>query len=211
MSDYNNKAGNAVAAINVTDDRLDTALTASNPTLYLQAIAKGSSYQITLKDANGKVISGKEIIVDFNGQTLKASTNDKGIATLTLKASKTGSLKATISFAGDNAYKASTKTATIKVTKEAAKITAKKKTFKVKKSKKYSITLKSKSGKAISKAKVILKVKGKKYTAKTNAKGKATFNLKKLTKKGKHTATITFAGDKFFNKATKKVKLTVKK
>ncbi|WP_295601998.1 right-handed parallel beta-helix repeat-containing protein [uncultured Methanobrevibacter sp.] len=210
-SNYNYKAGNAVAAINVTDDRLDTALTASNPTLYLQAIAKGSSYQITLKDANGKVISGKEIIVDFNGQTLKASTNDKGIATLTLKASKTGSLKATISFAGDNAYKASTKTATIKVTKEAAKITAKKKTFKVKKSKKYSITLKSKSGKAISKAKVILKVKGKKYTAKTNAKGKATFNLKKLTKKGKHTAAITFAGDKFFNKATKKVKLTVKK
>ena len=61
------------------------------------------------------------------------------------------------------------------------------------------------------KVKLTLKVKGKKYTAKTNSKGKATFNLKKLTKKGKYTATITYKGDKYFNKLTKKAKITVKK
>ena len=55
-----------------------------------------------------------------------------------------------------------------------------------------------------------LKVKGKTYTAKTNAKGKATFNLKKLTKKGKYTAVVTFKGNKYYNKITKKVKITVK-
>ena len=198
------------ANLTVTDDRIGTALTASNKNVYLQAIEKGNKYQITIKDESGKEIAGKEIVVVFNGQTLKATTNDKGIATFTLKAAKIGSLKAEISFAGDDAYKASSTSATIKITKEASKITAKKKTFKVKKSKKYTVTLKSKSGKAINKVKVTLNVKGKKYTA-TTKNGKAKFNLKKLTKKGKHPATITFAGNKYFNKATVKVKLTVKK
>ena len=198
------------ANLTVTDDRIGTALTTSNKNVYIQAIEKGNKYQITIKDESGKEIAGKEIVVVFNGQTLKATTNDKGIATFTLKAAKIGSLKAEISFAGDDAYKASSTSATIKITKEASKITAKKKTFKVKKSKKYTVTLKSKSGKAINKVKVTLKVKGKKYTA-TTKNGKAKFNLKKLTKKGKHPATITFAGNKYFNKATVKVKLTVKK
>ena len=51
---------------------------------------------------------------------------------------------------------------------------------------------------------------GKTYTAKTNSKGVATFKLTKLTKKGKYNAVITFAGDKYYKKATKKAKVTVK-
>jgi parallel beta-helix repeat protein len=211
VSDYYNKAGNTVATITVNDDRTASAITASDKTFYLQAIEKGSAYQVTLK-ANGATLAGKNIIVNYNGKDYKATTNAKGIATVTLKATKTGSKKATIKFTGDDAYKPVSKTTTIKVSKEASKITAAKKTFKVKaKAKKYTITLKSKSGKAISKVKVTIKVKGKKYTAKTNSKGKATFNLKKLTKKGKHTAKVSFAGNKYFNKSSKSVKITVKK
>ena len=196
----------------VTVNKVSTSLTASNKNVYVQAIAKGSKYQITLKDASGKAIAGKQIVVKLNGATYKATTNANGIATVTLKVAKAGSYKATISFAGDGIYKAASKTTTIKVTKEASKLTAKKKTFKAKaKSKKYTITLKTKSGKAIAKAKVTIKVKKKLYTARTNAKGKATFNLKKLTKKGKYNAVVKFAGNKNFNKISKKVKITVKK
>ena len=192
-------------------EKISTALTAPNKNVYLQAIAKGSAYQITLKDADGKTMAGKEIVVKLNGATYKATTDSKGIAKFTLKATKTGSLKATISFAGDDTYKAASATATVKVTKEASKITAKKKTFKAKtKTQQYAVTLKSKSGKAISKVKVTIKVKGKTYKATTNAKGKATFKITKLTKKGKHTATVKFAGDKYFNKASKNVKITIK-
>ncbi len=98
-----------------------------------------------------------------------------------------------------------------KVTKKATKITAKKATFKAKKkTKKYSIILKA-GKKAISKVKVTIKVGKKTYTAKTNAKGKATFNLKKLTKKGKYTAVIKFAGNKNYKATSTKVKITVKK
>ncbi|WP_458405748.1 right-handed parallel beta-helix repeat-containing protein [Methanobrevibacter sp.] len=198
--------------VTINDDRTATSLSASDKNVYLQAIIKGDSYQIILKDANGKALAGKEITVKFNGVTYKANTNANGVATVTLKSSKIGSLKTEISFAGDDVYKPSSKTTTVKITKEASKLTAKKKTFKAKtKTKKYTVTLKSKSGKAISKAKVTIKVKNKKFTAKTNAKGKATFKITKLTKKGTYKSTVTFAGNKYFNKVSKKVKITVKK
>ena len=58
--------------------------------------------------------------------------------------------------------------------------------------------------------KVTLKIKGKTYKAKTNAKGKAVFKIKKLTKKGKYKAVIKFKANKYYNKATKKVKITIK-
>lgn len=206
----------ANATIKVNDDRITPSITASGKTVYVQAIAKGVSYQVTLK-ANGKVIAGKDIIVSFNGKDLRATTNKYGIATVilkatvTLKANQQKSLKAVVKFAGDNVYKPVTKTATIKISKEATKITAKKKTFKVKKSKKYTITLKSKSGKAIPKVKVTLKVKGKTYYAYTKANGKATFNLKKLTKKGRYTAKVNFAGNNNFIKSSATVKITINK
>ena len=97
------------------------------------------------------------------------------------------------------------------VSKKATKIVAKKKTFKAKvKVKKYTITLKSGKN-PVKRVLVTLKVKGKTYKAKTNAKGKAVFKIKNLKKKGKYTATIKFKGDKNYNAATNKVKITVKK
>jgi hypothetical protein len=70
--------------------------------------------------------------------------------------------------------------------------------------------LKDNTGKAIKKAKVTLKVKGKTYKAKTNSKGKATFKIKKLTKKGTYKATVIFKGNKYYNKLVKKVKIKLK-
>ena len=58
--------------------------------------------------------------------------------------------------------------------------------------------------------KVTLKVNGKTFSAKTNAKGVATFKITKLTKVGKNNAVISYAGDKTYNKVSKKVKITVK-
>lgn len=209
ISDYYNKAGNTVATITVKDDRTATAITASGKTVYLQAIQKGTTLQVTLK-ANGAALAGKAIIVNFNNNKYTATTKSNGVATVTLKATSTGSKSAKITFAGDDTYKPASKTVTVKVTKEATKITAKKKTFKVKaKNKKYTLTLKSKSGSKLSGVKVSLKVKGTTYTA-TVKKGKATFNLKKLTKKGKYTAKITFKGSKYYLSSTAKPKISVK-
>ena len=58
--------------------------------------------------------------------------------------------------------------------------------------------------------KVTLKVNKKTFSAKTNKKGIATFKITNLKKKGKFTAVITYGGNKYYNKVTKKVGITVK-
>ncbi len=89
-------------------------------------------------------------------------------------------------------------------------IKASKKSFKAKsKVKKYTITLKS--GKTpVKKVQVSIKIGKKTFKAKTNAKGKATFKIKKLTKKGKYSAVIKFKGNKAYKASSKKVKITLK-
>ena len=64
--------------------------------------------------------------------------------------------------------------------------------------------------KVIKNAKVTIKVNKKTYTAKTNKKGVATFKINKLTKKGTFKATITYKGDSYYNKLTKKVNIKCK-
>ena len=72
--------------------------------------------------------------------------------------------------------------------------------------------MKNSKGKVIKNAKITLKIKGKKViTAKTNSKGKATFKITKLTKKGKYTATVKFVGSGYYKAVSKSVKITVKK
>ncbi|PWB88383.1 Ig-like domain-containing protein [Methanobrevibacter thaueri] len=152
-----------------------------------------------------------------------------GSATITIPELSAGKHNVTISYSGDGNYAGFSQTSVVEVKEPAkptpkpddkkpattkktpTKITAKKKTFKAKtKVKKYTITLKA-GKKAVKKVQVILKIGKKTYKAKTNAKGKATFKIKKLTKKGKYTAKITFKGNKLYKATTKKVKITVKK
>ena len=195
----------ANATVKIVDDRVDTAITAAGKTVYLRVIVKGSTYQITLKDGQGKALANKTITVKYNGKTYRATTNAKGITKVTLKAKKVSTLKATVKFAGDDQYKAASKTATIKVIKEATKLSAPKKTYYSKKAKNYVVVLKSKSNKVISNAKLTLKVNKKTYTAITK-KGKAIFKITKLTKKGKYTSVVRFAGNTYFTgKAVKTV------
>ena len=79
------------------------------------------------------------------------------------------------------------------------------------KTKKYAIILKNNKNKILKSANVTLKVYGKTYTAKTNSKGIATFSIKNLNKVAKYTAVITYPATSYYNKLTKKVKITVKK
>ena len=135
--------------------------------------------------------------------------NGKGTASVA--GLKVGTYTAKATFKQTDVYKASTKTTKFTVKKVTPKITAKSKTFKYyQKTKSYSVTLKDNKGKAMKGQKVTLKVNGKTYSAKTNTKGVATFKITKLNKVGKNNAVITYAGDKTYNKVSKKVKITVK-
>ena len=164
---------------------------------------------ITLKDSEGNALSGASVTVDLNGvKTYTTDSNGQVKVSTNGLAPKT--YTAEVGFDGNTNYDKSTKDIKVTINKATPKMTAKAKTFKSSvKTKKYTITLKDNTGKAIKKAKVTLKVKGKTYKATTNSKGKATFKITKLTKKGSYKATITFKGDKYYKKATKKSKIKV--
>jgi len=164
---------------------------------------------VTLKDADGKPISGVNIKIDLNGAKTY-TTDNNGQVKVSTKGLAAKTYTAKITFNGNTNYDKSSKNVKVTVKKATPKMTAKKKTFKTSvKTKKYTVTLKDNTGKAIKKAKVTLKVKGKTYKATTNSKGKAVFKIKNLKKKGKYTAVIKFKGNKYYNKATKKAKIKV--
>ena len=165
---------------------------------------------ITLKDSTGKALSDVKVTVDLNGA--KTYTTDKnGQVKVTTKGLAPNAYTAKVTFNGNTNYAQSTKNVKVTVKKATPKLTAKKKTFKKSvKVKKYAIVLKNNLGKAIKNAKVTIKVGKKTFKAKTNTKGKATFKIKKLTKKGKYKAKVTYKGNAYYNKVTKKVNISIK-
>ena len=201
------KYGGSTSNTTFTIDPVKTSISAAKVSATYNVAKK---LVITLKDSNGNVLAGKKVTVKVGTISKTLTTNAKGQVSLDVSSLVPKTYTATIKFAGDEIYASSSGSAKVAVSKAKSKITAKKKAFKSKvKDKKYTITLKA-GKKAIKKVKVSLKVKGKTYKAKTNAKGKAIFKIKKLTKKGKYNAVVKFAGNKYYKKATKKVKITIK-
>lgn len=165
---------------------------------------------ITLKDSDGNPVSGVNVTVDLNGAKTY-TTDSNGQVKVSTKGLAPNTYMAKVTFNGDTDYDKSTLDVKVTVNKASPKLTAKAKTFKFEdKTKKYTVTLKDNNGNVLKNKKISLKVNGKTYSANTNSKGVATFKLTKLTKKGKFNAVISYAGDKYYNKATKKVKITVK-
>ena len=171
---------------------------------------------ITIKDSKNRPLSGFDITVDLNGAETY-TTDENGQVKIATGSLVPNTYNVKISFAGNDYYLGSDATAKVTVKKATPKITASAKTFTFEdKTKKYTVTLKDNNGNALKNTKVTLKVNGKTYTATTNSKGVATFKLsditkgKKLTKKATYNAVISFAGDKYYNKVTKNVKLSVK-
>ena len=195
------------AQVNVTVQKLKTEINADAITTTYNT---NKNLVITLKDAKGNALSGIDISVSLDSAKTY-STDKNGQVIINVGKLVPKKYTAKITFNGNNKYIASSANVAVTVKKAKAKLTAKNKKFKKsKKVKKYTITLSSGKTK-ISNAKVTLKIKGKKaITAKTNKKGKATFKIKKLNKKGTYKSTIKFKGDKYYNKATKKVKIKIK-
>jgi predicted outer membrane repeat protein len=166
---------------------------------------------ITLKDNKGKAMKGAKVTVTLaSAKTYKTDANGQIKINIGKLVPKTYTAK--IKFAGNTNFLASSTTAKVVVKKATPKMTAKAKTFKVGvKTKKYTITLKNNKGAVMKNTKVTITVNKKTFTAKTNSKGVATFKITNLKKKGKFTATIKYAGSKYYNKVTKKPVITVKK
>ena len=171
---------------------------------------KSKIFTITLKDANGKPISGAVLTVKLDG-TKKYKTNKNGQVKIQVGALTPKTYNVKITYAGSKKYKKSTtsvkipiKKATPKITANAVKYNGKNKQFKV-----YFLTDHMKYH-ALKNKEVTLKVNGKTYKVKTNSKGQGVFNINTL-KKGKYTAVLTVPANSCYNKVTRNVVINVKK
>lgn len=198
---------NPTKTVNVEINKEKTVLAAKAITVTYN---KNKNLVITLKDGKGKAMKGLKVTVNLNGA--KTYTTDKnGQVTINVAKLVPKAYAAKIAFAGNSNYLKSSAKVKVTVKKAKPKIIAKKKTYKVTaKVKKLTITLKDNKGKPIKNAKFTLKIGKKIYGATTNAIGKATFNLKKLTKKGKYIATIKYNGNKLYKQLTQKAKIIIK-
>lgn len=186
---------------------ISTKLTASKVTATYNV---DKIFIITLKDYNGKALANKKVTVTVGSISKTLTTNSNGQVSLNVASLVPNTYTATVKFAGDSSYNASSIGPKVVVKKANVKLAAKAKTFKAKaKTKKLTVTLKNNKGKVMKNIKLTLKVGKKIYTSKTNKKGVATFKLK-LSKKAKYTGTVKFAGNKYFYALSKKVKITIK-
>ena len=176
---------------------------------------RGQFFYAILKDANGNPLANKTVEIAVNGPIYNVTTDDEGKAGLQVNLANANTYTYAIAFKGDDQYNgAPLASSKLTLTPKTTSITASAKTFKAKATKTISVTLKTvknADGKTYLKAgkKLTLKINGKTYTAKTNANGVAKFTIK-LTKKGKYTAKVNFAGDKTYSASNKSIKVTIK-
>ena len=163
-----------------------------------------------MKDSKGNPLSGAKITVSIKGSKTY-TTNKKGQVKVPTKGLVPKKYTAKITFNGNTKYAKSTKSVKVTVKKATPKLYAKAKSFKKStKIKKYTVTLKTNKKKVMKKVKLTLKVNKKTYKAKTNSKGKATFKITKLAKRGKYTALVKYPGSKYYKSKTVKAKIIVK-
>ena len=178
---------------------------------------RGGMFYAILKDSDGNVLANKTVQIAVNGPIYNVTTDDQGRAGLQVNLANANTYTYALSFQGDEEYNAAPiASSKLTVTKKKTTISASNKVFKAKtKTKKISVTLKTVKNKYDKKTylksgkKVTLKVNGKTYTAKINKKGVAKFTIK-ITKKGKYTAKIKFAGDKTYKASSKTIKIRIK-
>ena len=163
------------------------------------------TFKATILESDKPVESGKDVIFTIDNKDYIARTDANGTASLEIN------LAAGEHYIFTQYNNEALAKNIITIKKATSKITAKAKSYKASaKTKKYVITLKSKKGKAIKKAKLTLKVNGKTYKATTASNGKAIFKITKLTKKGKFTAKIKFAGNGYYKASSASKKITIK-
>jgi hypothetical protein len=184
-----------------------TTLTASKVTTVYNG---GKSITLTFKDVLGNPLNSGIIAVKIAGNIKYVSTNAKGQAKLSTDKIAPGTYNVVSTFAGNDRFASASAVSKLKVSKASVKLTAVKKSFKVKvKTKSYTVTLKTNKNKVMKKVKITLKVNGKTYTAKTNSKGKATFKITNLIKKGKFKAVVKYSGNRYYKTLTKKPVITI--
>ena len=172
----------------------------------------GNKYiTVTLKDSEGIVIPGQNIVLSVDGANYTGTTDANGIAKIKVNINKAGTFDAVAYFYGEGILLASTNAGKLTLGKDSTSLTSSGKTYTVTSSSKtITVTLKDGSGNLVANRKVTATVNGKTVSATTNSKGVATFNLA-LNAVKTYTVSLKFAGDSYYTASSSSIKVKVTK
>lgn len=208
-SSDSSKKGSSDSQSKVSSDEGDSNETTKNTTTIVPSSSKvvhGKDYSVTLKDKNGKALSGKKLIFTFNGKSYTRTTDSKGIASLTLNA-KASNYLISVTFEGDDLYEGSSSSNKVTVTKAPTKIA--KYAGAAVKGKTVSVILKDSDGKVLSSKAVTISFNGKTYKRTTNAKGLASITVTGVVGKY-YTMSYKFAGNDNYAASSGSARIRVK-
>ena len=158
----------------------------------------------TLKDKNGKVLTNKTVVFNFNGENYNQKTNSKGVATLTVKA-EPKNYTTTISFTNSN-YVTSKKTVTVTVKSIPTSLTVNDLTCQYGENNVLSAYLKSNNN-ALSNQDIVFNFNGQTYTSKTDSNGLAYLSFQ--AEPNTYLTTVSFS-KLGYTTCSKQVNITIK-
>lgn len=164
----------------------------------IYAYPNSEYFIITLMDSvTGNALLNKQVQYKFNnGKVATVKTDANGVVKIKISVSKYGNYAMQVNFLGDEHYKASSISKTIKVYKNSVKFTgATKKVKKAKSKRTFKITLKTSNNKVLKSKYVYLTINKKTYKVKTNSKGIAAFKIKLPRIKKTYKYKVKFKGD----------------
>ena len=163
----------------------------------------------TLKDINDNILAGETISIVLNNVKYTLKTNSKGQASVAIPTTLApNTYKATISYAGNDDYKASSTTAKVTVNKLTSVVSADDVTVKYGDANgKFIATLTNAEGTPLS-ANIVINLNGVNYALKTNSNGQASVSTKDL-KAGEYPATVTYKGNSKYAPSSTTAKVTI--
>ncbi|WP_323736523.1 Ig-like domain repeat protein [Methanosphaera sp. ISO3-F5] len=166
----------------------------------------------SLMDNNNKAISGAQITLKINSKSVTVKTGKDGSFTYTTSATSMGTNNITATYNGNTKYNKVTGKTTFKVNKQNLILTVDRVAsgLKFKDPLVVGGRLVDGNGKAVANTQVSLKFNGKTYKAKTDKNGYYKVTTRATTM-DKNNLTVTYAGNKYYNKATAKTTFTVAK
>ena len=108
--DYNASFAVVLGTVNKQAPKL------SSSSKSFKSSAKTKTLTATFKTASNNPVKGKTIKFKLNGRTYSATTDSNGVAKVNISLSKKGSYSCTVSYAGDDTYKSTSKKITVKIT-----------------------------------------------------------------------------------------------
>lgn len=197
-------------------EKLDTVLNVDPVTVNAGTAA---TLTATLKDENGELLEGNEIIFEVIDKKYTAKTNANGVATVKIDALPAGKYSVYASFNGDDDYldcdfESNLTVNSVPATKTRLTITPTALTTTYNSGKTFKIKVVDARGKAVAKVKLTLKVftgsKSKTVTLTTNAKGIASYKASTLAL-GKHKVTISLANKDKYQASAKTSSIKINK